>query len=390
VADLQLTTTKVMTKRSPSYNQNQLKILCDQTCDRIDELLEVLDLSQDITLNGKMFVGKCPIHDGDNLSAFNLYPDGESYRGNWKCRTHNCEKFFKSSIIGFVRGILSRKKYQWQTSGDKAVSFDDTVKFIEDFLGKKLKDIKVSKSETEKRLFSSLVQNIVGQIKENIPKVSRRSIRESLIIPSQYFIDRGFDTKILDKYDVGLCDKPKKEMYNRAVAPIYDMSGKYMVGCTGRSVFNKCNSCGVFHNPNHDCPDDDSKWKFVKWKHNYQFKSQNHLYNMWFAKDYILESTKVILVESPGNVWKLEENGIHNAVALFGSNLSDTQKILLDGSGAMTIMCIMDNDDAGQKASEIIFNKCKNTYNIVKISISKPDIAEMSSEEINNEIKRYI
>jgi hypothetical protein len=383
-------TTKVMTKQSHSYNQNQLKVLCDQVCDRIDELLDVLDLSHDITLNGKMFVGKCPIHNGDNLSAFNLYPDGESYRGNWKCRTHNCEKFFKSSIIGFIRGVLSQKKYQWQTSGDKAVGFDDTIKFIEDFLGKRLKDIKISKSETEKRLFSSLVQNIVGEIKESVPKVSRRSIRDSLIIPSEYFVGRGFDSKILDKYDIGLCDKPEKEMYNRAVAPIYDMSGKYMVGCTGRSIFNKCDSCGSFHNPNHSCPDESNKWKFVKWKHNYQFKSQNHLYNMWFAKDYILESTKVILVESPGNVWKLEENGIHNAVALFGSNLSDKQKILLDGSGAMTIISIMDNDDAGQKASEMIFNKCKNTYNVIKISISKPDIAEMTSQEINTEIKRYL
>lgn len=390
MVDLQLMTTKVMTKQSHSYNQNQLKVLCDQVCDRIDELLDVLDLSHDITLNGKMFVGKCPIHNGDNLSAFNLYPDGESYRGNWKCRTHNCEKFFKSSIIGFIRGVLSQKKYQWQTSGDKAVGFDDTIKFIEDFLGKRLKDIKISKSETEKRMFSSLVQNIVGETKENIPKVSRRSIRDSLIIPSQYFIGRGFDSKILDKYDVGLCDKPEKEMYNRAVAPIYDMSGKYMVGCTGRSIFNKCNNCGSFHNPDHECPDESNKWKFVKWKHNYQFKSQNHLYNMWFAKDYILQSTKVILVESPGNVWKLEENGIHNAVALFGSNLSDKQKILLDGSGAMTIISIMDNDDAGQKASEMIFNKCKNTYNVIKISISKPDIAEMTSEEINTEIKRYL
>ncbi|NDC71851.1 MAG: hypothetical protein EBZ62_00150, partial [Sphingobacteriia bacterium] len=38
-----------------------------------------------------------------------------------------------------------------------------------------------------------------------------------------------------------------------------------------------------------------------------------------------LKSHTAIIVESPGNVWRLEENGIHNSVALFGSSLSDRQ-----------------------------------------------------------------
>ena len=120
------------------------------------------------------------------------------------------------------------------------------------------------------------------------------------------------------------------------------------------------------------------------------FKSQNHLYNFWFAKQHILESTIVVLVESPGNVWRLEEAGIHNSVALFGAHLTDRQKILLDGSGAMTIITIMDNDDAGKKAAQTISDKCKNTYNVVNINIEKNDIAEMSVEEINNTIKNYL
>jgi len=77
-------------------------------------------------------------------------------------------------------------------------------------------------------------------------------------------------------------------------------------------------------------------------------------------------------------------------VAIFGSSMSDRQKIMLDGSGAMTIITIMDNDDAGKKAAESIKNKCKNTYNILNIEISKSDIAEMTTDEINNEIKRII
>jgi 5S rRNA maturation endonuclease (ribonuclease M5) len=338
-----------------------------------------------------MFVGICPIHHGDNKSAFNLYPNGDFYRGNWKCRTHNCDKIFKASIIGLIRGILSNKKYNWAKNGDMTVSFKETMDFIEAFLGQNINDIKLSKSDIDKKVFSSVIKHITNDSNEIIQtKISRHNIRQSLVIPSAYFIDRGFSKDILDRYDVGLCNKPDKEMYNRAVAPIYDHGYKYMVGCTGRSVFDKCESCGSFHNPMNECPSDEDRWKFSKWKHNYQFKSQNHLYNFWFAKKYIAETSTAILVESPGNVWKLEECGIHNSVAMFGSNLSDRQKIILDGSGAMNLMVITDNDDAGEKAAKLITDKCKNTYKIYKINITGNDIADMTHEQINLQIKQRI
>lgn len=383
--------TTTMQKQSNSYNQHKLKIICDKLCDNIEPLFDYFGLHE-LKHNGKMFVGKCPIHDGDNKTAFNIYPDGDSYRGNWKCRTHNCDKYFKSSIIGLIRGLLSSKKYGWKTHGDKTVSFDETMHFIEQFLKDDINSISISNIDIDKRNFSSFVSTLSKTNKhEKIEsRVSRNSIRSSLIIPSEYFISRGFSKEILQKYDVGLCNKPEKEMYNRAIAPIYDVEYKYMVGCTGRSIFNKCPSCESHHDPNKECPSVDERWKFPKWKHNHNFKSQNHLYNLWFAKEFILKTGTVILVESPGNVWKLEESGIHNSVALFGSNLSDYQKILLDGSGAMTIMIIMDNDEAGFKATELIKNKCKNTYNISSITVTKSDIAEMTIDEIETEIKNKI
>lgn len=381
--------TTTMTKTFRSYNQHQLKIMCDKLCDNIDKLLSVFNI-HDLRHNGKMLSGKCPIHSGDNKSAFNLYPDGESYRGNWKCRTHHCEKTFQGSIIGFIRGLLSNQHLGWSKDGDDTVSFQDTIKFIESFLGKDLSNLKISKKEIEKNNFSTLVKHITSPKIVNESNISRYAVRQSLIIPSQYFVSRGFCPSILDRYDVGLCNKPDKEMYNRAVVPVYDLDHKFVIGCSGRSIFDKCSSCGCYHDKENICPSKEDRWKFPKWKHNKDFKSQNHLYNMWMAKENILKSGVVILVESPGNVWKLEECGIHNSVAIFGSSMSDRQKMLLDGSGAMTIVLVMDNDDAGRKASIAITNKCKNTYNIIDIAISKPDIAEMTVEEINKEIKTKI
>ena len=113
-------------------------------------------------------------------------------------------------------------------------------------------------------------------------------------------------------------------------------------------------------------------------------QSQEHLYNFWFAKDHIQKSKSIILVESPGNVWRLEEAGIHNSVAIFGSSLSDKQKLLIDSSGAMNIILLMDNDDAGQKAVNQITEKCKKIYRIYSPSFEGPDVGELSIEDIRN------
>lgn len=381
--------TITMRKKSPLIDQSKLKVVCDDLCDNIQSLMEHLDLDYDS--RPKMISMCCPIHDGDNRSALNIYHEGNSYRGNWKCRTHGCEEIFKGSIIGFVRGVISRRKYSWGKNGDDMCSFSEALDYCLSFLKKDIKQIKISKADKDKRLFTSVVGHITNDspIQEK-SFIGRDKVRQSLSVPAQYFIDRGFSSEILDKYDVGLCDKPDKEMYNRAVAPIYDIDYRYLVGCSGRSIFEKCSNCSSYHSPNDQCPSEADKWKYSKWKHSKNFKSQNHLYNFWLAKEYILKEKTVIIVESPGNVWKLEENNIHNSVAIFGSSLSDRQKIILDSSGAMNIVILTDNDEAGLKAAAQIKNKCQNTYRIFTPKILKPDIAEMTPNEIDEQIRQPI
>lgn len=380
-----------MTKKTKSHLNDQIKLkaICDQVCDDIDNLLDSLNI--EYKNNSKMIVMACPIHGGDNPSALNLYPEGQSYRGNWKCRTHNCEKVFKGSIIGFIRGVLSRYNHDWNEPGDKMSSFEDAVNYALAFIKKDLKDIKVSRTEREKKEFTNVV-NYINKDKEEIviSRVTRPQIIKSLKIPSEYYISRDYTPDILKKYDVGLCDNPDKEMYNRVVVPIYDNDYEYMIGCTGRSIYEKCDTCKAYHASSDNCPSPDNAWKYPKWKHNADFKSQNSLYNFWFAKEEILKTSTAIIVESPGNVWRLEENGIHNSVAMFGSSLSDRQKILLDSSGAMNLVLLTDNDEAGIKAAQQIKQKCQNTYRIFIPTISKNDIGDMTPIEIQTEIKEYI
>lgn len=375
-------------KKFRSPDQAKLKVLCDDLCDNIESLLDGFGLEYKV--NSKMITMSCPIHGGDNSTALNIYPDGESYRGNWKCRTHNCEQEFKSSIIGFVRGIISNQKYGWRDPGDESCSFNEALDYVQSFLNKDLSSIKISKNDRNKKEFTNSVGYINTKIENSSSRITRNQIIKSIQIPAQYYLDRNYSSEILQKYDVGLCNNPEKPMFNRVVVPIYDNNYEYMVGCTGRSIFEKCLKCKAYHDPQHNCPSEDKAWFYPKWKHSTDLKSQNYLYNFWFAKDHIYESGVAIVVESPGNVWRLEENGIHNSVAIFGSSLSDRQKILLDSSGAMVLVILTDNDDAGRKAAEQIKNKCQNTYRIFIPSISKNDVGEMDQTEIDNEIKQYI
>lgn len=373
-------------KKSTSFDQNKIKVICDKLCDRIEDLLEHFNLEYKI--NNKFITMSCPIHGGDNSSALNLYHTGDYYRGNWKCRTHHCEEVFKSSIIGFIRGILSNKNHNWSKDGDPGCSFNEALNYAVDFLNLSLKDIKINNKDKDKNIFVNNVKIFTHKNNTTTNQISRNNIRQNLKVPSDYFLKRNFSIDILDKYDVGDCYNHNKEMFNRAVVPVYDIDHKYMVGCTGRSIFEKCQHCSGYHSGN--CPNKEDLWKYSKWRHNFGFKTQQHLYNYWYAKKHIINTGTVILVESPGNVWKLEENNIHNSLALFGANLTDRQKTILDMSGAMNIITIMDSDEAGQKAAKLIYDKCYKTYNVKNILLSKNDIADMNSKEIDEEIGVYL
>jgi 5S rRNA maturation endonuclease (ribonuclease M5) len=375
----------MITKKYRSIDQAKLKILSDIVCDNLEDLLEHFHIEYKNA--GRMISMCCPIHGGDNPSAINIYPEGDSYRGNWKCRTHGCEEHFKSSIIGFFRGVLSHEKLQWSKEGDYMVSFEDAVNFLSDFVKKDLKDIRISNSDRDKRMFTSLMNYVQEKNRTESSKITRQHVLSSLKIPAPYFLGRGYSEQILSKYDIGLCDNPNKPMYQRIVVPVYDIDYKYLIGSSGRSIFEKCLKCGAFHDTNKKCPPKEESWKYSKWKHSANFKSQNSLYNFWFAKKTILETGIAIIVESPGNVWRLEENGIHNSVAIFGASMTDRQKVLLDSSGAMTLIVLTDNDEAGRKAAEQIKQKCQNTYKVYVPTISKGDVGEMNSDEINDQIK---
>jgi 5S rRNA maturation endonuclease (ribonuclease M5) len=371
------------TNKSHSIDYGKLNALAQLVCYDIEALFEKLEV--DLRRTGKMYIGCCSIHQGDNYSALNLYPEGERVPGIWRCNTRQCHTVFQPTIIGFARGVLSQKYFGWTPDRPKdgIAPFNKVITWLCKLVRKNWNDITVDEEVIERSRFANQIQAF-KEITMQKTGVTRSMLRKHLEIPAEYYLKRGYSQEILDNFDVGLCQRPGKELYGRVVVPIYDESGEQAVAFTGRSIFEKCDKCGCYHNPTEGCPDKGNRKNYSKWKHSGD--SGSTLYNWWGARQSIRAKSHAVLVEGPGDVWRLREAGVDNVVGMLGAQLTDEQQILLERSGAMKLTLIRDNDAAGEMSEKKLREELSRSYKIKVLIPSAKDVGEMSVEKVKQEI----
>lgn len=295
----------------------------------------------------------CPVHQGDNQTAFNINVDvNDDFYGSWFCNTKHCHEG-GNDIIALIGHLLAIKL-------DAEISFSELIKFCEDFV----KDVDINFSEVAKQdvLSSILAANSKTKVKG---RHDRKQVRSRLTFPCDYYLQRGYSAETLDHFDVGVCNDTKSEMYNRAVFPIYDEDDMFMIGCVGRTLSNDVR----------------------KWINKKGFNKASFLYNYGKVLREISRTNTIILVEGQGDVMRLYESGIANAVGIFGSNISDSQVFLLQKSGALNIVIMTDNDEAGKACRDKAREKLATSFNVYDIITPTGDVGDMSVEEINQVIK---
>jgi len=250
----------------------KLNYLAKLVADNIEELYEYFNVKYYV--NEKMIISNCFIHGGDNMTALNFYHNSE-YKFHFACRTHGCENHFKNTAIGFIRGALSNVRHGWEKVGDKEVTFNETIEFLLEQFDLTWDSIDTSKDlnldiPTEKK-----IERQSQQIQEApVPKFERSYYRSKVQIPSDYYLKRGYSIEVLDDYDIGTCKSWGKPLYNRAVVPVYDDKGEFIIGFSGRSIFDKqCSKCKNWHDPDKKCH------FFPKWRHSKGFRKDKSLYN---------------------------------------------------------------------------------------------------------------
>jgi 5S rRNA maturation endonuclease (ribonuclease M5) len=337
----------------------------------IDEILTHFNV--EYRYSGNLILGKCPIHNGDNTTAFNLYPDSDNdVPCTWVCNTHQCHKKYPKNIYGLVQALLIKTKPD--------TTYQQAMDWVMNFVG--LVNTSTNPNYLDHSRFDKIFKIKRGSVVKE--RWARQDIRKSLIIPADYYLKRHYTANILSKYDIGVHKKT-----GRIYIPIYDNDYKFAVGFTSRSQYEKCSKCSKYHDRLAQCPQKTNKI-YEKWVNSPPgFNKGNFLFNYWFAKPYIKQDKLAILVEGPGDVLKLEDNNIHHGIATFGVSLTQEQKSYLERLGVTSIVCLYDNDEAGIKAKNTLERELNRSFNLYFPSFKSKDVGDATPEELSF-IKDYI
>jgi hypothetical protein len=237
--------------------------LCELLSDRLEEFLEYLDVN--FKREGKYYIGKCPVHDGNNPRACVIYPKGGFIDCTWKCLTKHCasQNAYGGQIFGFVRGVYEQQK-------SIKLSKQESIVVVQKFLRITDKDLNTVGRKYKAFQFLNCI-DISNNTQKHL-NFTREQLRQHLIIPSPSFLSRGFTSEILDKYDIGDSHNNGKAFSNRTIIPIYDTQYNKVLGFQARTIFDDYEQKGIH------------KWQTMK-----GFSCNLYLFNYWFATPHILE-----------------------------------------------------------------------------------------------------
>ncbi|WP_338970725.1 DNA primase [Spiroplasma endosymbiont of Labia minor] len=181
-----------------------------------------------------------------------------------------------------------------------------------------------------------------------------------------------------DIVDVGIVTLKDSNIYNyfmdRIIFPIKDID-ENIIGFSGR----------IYKEQNDNSP------KYLNTRETLIFKKSNYLFNANNAKRYAKIDKYILLLEGYMDVIALDKIGIHNVVALMGTNLSQTQlKIIKSMTNEVRIF--LDGDKPGVKAAIEIAKKLLQANISVSIvnNLTENDPDELVSLNKHEELKEII
>lgn len=320
------------------------------------EVFNKLDMKCEVF--GDNIYSVCPVHDSsDNPRAFSFSID----KGIWKCWTRDCQHQYRNDIFGLIRGALSREN-------GTDVGFSEALKWACDFL-----DLNKNKLKHTKQIISGEHDDFVSIVNSIVEQPATTSYDEISIeqtsCPSKYFISRGFAPETLIHFGVGDCQDRKSKMYDRAIIPIHDDIGR-TVAMIGRSIKEYKSPKFLFYPSG-----------FVK---------TGLLYNYHRAIKTVMDTKTLFLVEGQGDVWRLYESGILNAMSIFGKSLSKEQEHKLSKIQLTHIIVLTDNDQAGRESKVQIQRQLGRNYKLSFPKLFTKDVGEMTPAQVKDKILSQI
>tara|TARA_R100000008_G_scaffold58974_1_gene36723 strand:- start:3002 stop:4051 length:1050 start_codon:yes stop_codon:yes gene_type:complete len=335
--------------KSKTLDLNKVK---DIIFNNIEVLLDDLGLEYN-QVDDNIFMC-CPIHEGsDNPQGLSI----STSRKAWRCWTRGCHEEYNTDIFGFVKGVLDTESFS------EALRYICNLYDVDNAQTTRTNEIKNDNDSKEFR-------DLVNQFKQGKRKAfANKSSSEVLIGPfpqkmlegSPYFESRGFKSETLKHF--GVRDSDSLVMRNRSIIPVTHESKT--VGFIARAT---------------------KEWVQPKYLFSDGFKKTDHLYNYDNAIKTARKTKCIFLVEGQGDVWRLHESGVQNAVGLFGKDISRKQRATLLSSGVTKLIILTDNDQAGREAKIKIKRDLARLFKLVFPKMHTKDLGNMSIEKIKNEI----
>lgn len=335
-------------------HRQKIQQIKTKACEEIEKVLEWLEFDFDTALFTDTEIrGCCPVHGGDNPSAFSIWKD----KGYWQCFTQGCHGDKSKDIVDLVQKVMTRKL-------GREVSFIQAVKMLANKVGIEVDGLFIEDNLKELDGIKTAIPTKIKEKQSNITPIPIELIDQKSAA-DRWFPKLGFSEETLNHFHVRYCNTKDKPMYMRSFAPILSDDRKFAIGFTGRINMDECHLCKKIHHPNLLCPDDGGPKPYVKWKH-YGFCASTVLYNSWDEEciDITRKTGKIFLCEGPKDVWWLHQHNIRNVVAFLGTAIHDWHIMKMASMGVTRVIMALDNDQGGLAGSEKIVKKIEQAFKI--------------------------
>ena len=287
----------------------------------------------------------CPIHKGDNPTAFVI---NEEFL--WVCHTNS--ECGAGDVFTFVEKMEDMTFPQAVDKVAQILKIDIDNLIIAERKNDYLKEI-------EKFMRYIKSRKVKKDIKEYVPKTEdETSVKRFRDFKEETL--RHFDLTYTKKIELEKKDGGMFNLYNRLIIPIYINNIK--IGVSLRKVRGT----------------DNPKWFHAP----HTLETGSILYNMDACKLY----DEIIICEGMFDVWRWYEAGFENAVCTFGAHLTEEQYRTILRSGKDVIWSF-DGDEAGIQATKKAIDMLK--YKANQWIIKMPDGLDPGSCEIQELQKLY-
>jgi DNA primase len=263
----------------------------------IEAILSLYRLDLHLKRRGDQLFGPCPLHGGDNQSAFRVHLG----RGLWRCFTA-CGG---GDTVDLIRKI-------------ERCSYSEAARHLQriaaSFLPKSPRPVSPF-SPSDKQAFTPFTRSLA-------------------LNPGCHFLQniKGILPATAARFEAGITNS-SPFLKNTVAVRLHDMDG------------NPLGYCGRRLEP-------DAASRFGKWRFPNNFPKAQVLYNAHRA--YRFQNQGIVLVECPWAVMRIAQAGFPNAVALLGTSFSQIQINWL--ANANFIFLMLDGDPAGHRAASSIIN----------------------------------